>query len=268
MNIREILAKTIERLKRVSILTADLDAVIIVKTVLKQDDLFVITHPEQQLSEMEKEAIENLTSMREKLYPIGYIKNSKEFYGLEFYVDENVLIPRPETEMLVDKVIKLSGEFENPKIADIGTGSGCIAVALSKLLNINVIASDISYKALKIAKENAKRLGANVELVQADTLSFLKKRVDIIVSNPPYIDKNDFESLQRDVKYEPREALICSRGTEIIEKIIEQSKNLCRYLVLEIGYNQKNFIERFPHCIEVENDLSNLPRMAVFRFDF
>ena len=266
MTLRTLIKNIIKRLKLKSIATADLDAVIIAETATGKDDIFILTHPEYRPTQKEIKTMERLTKMREAFYPISYIKRSKEFYGFEFYVDKNVLIPRPETEMLVDEVITLSKQFKNPKIVDVGTGSGCIAVAVSKLLNTKIIASDISKKAIDVAKINAEKLGANVEFVQAYTLSFLGKKVDIVVSNPPYIDKNKYDLLQKDVRYEPKNALICEGGIKILKKLIEQSKKLSTYLVLEIGYDQEEFVMSFEHCIKVEKDLSNLPRMAVFKF--
>ncbi len=266
MTLRTVIKNIIKRLKLKFIATADLDALIIAKTAIGRDDIFIMTHPEYKPTQEELKTMEKFTQMREKLYPISYIKNSKEFYGIEFYVDENVLIPRPETEMLVDEVLNLSKQFRKPKIVDVGTGSGAIAVTLSKKTGLSITASDISYKALSIAKKNAENIGASVEFIQADTLSFLREKVDIIVSNPPYIDKNEYDFLQKDVKYEPKDALICEGGTEVLKKLIEQSRKLSTYLVLEIGYNQENFIRSFKHCIKIKKDPSNLPRVAIFRF--
>ncbi len=267
MNVREALSFSIKRLKEKNIKTANLDALIILKEILKKDDVFIISNGSYLLSEKELRELERLIAIREKLYPISYIKGKKEFYSFEFYVNEDVLIPRPETEMLVEKVLELSKKFARPKILDVGTGSGCIAISVSKLLdNAFVVASDISFNALRIAKKNALNLNAEVEFIQADALSFLKEKMDIVVSNPPYIGIEEFENLQEDVKYEPKEALLCENGTKIIEQLIEQSEGLCSYLVIEIGYNQEAFVQSYKNCIEVKKDLSGLPRMAIFRF--
>ncbi len=267
MNIREAIISIIQKLKDKKIKTADLDAIIILEKALDKNDVFIISNPEYKLSTKEEKEIKRLTDIRAKLYPISYINGKKEFYLFEFYVNEDVLIPRPETEMLVDKVAELAKEFEKPIVADIGTGSGCIAISISKLIDAYVIASDISYKALRVAKKNATNLNADIKLIQADALSFLKKKIDIIVSNPPYIDEKDYQSLQKDVLFEPKEALICKNGTQILQTLIREAQNRCSYLVLEIGYNQEDFVSGFKGCIEVKKDLSGLPRMAVFKFN-
>lgn len=268
MNVRQALSKTIEKLKNKNIKTASLDAVIILKEALNKDDIFILSNPDYELSKKEVKKMEAFAAMREKLYPIGYIRGKKEFYSFDFFVNGDVLIPRPETEMLVDKVLELSESIDKPIIVDVGTGSGCIAVSVAKFLSdAFIIASDISYKALNVAKKNADNLNVEIELIQADTLSFLKKKVDIIVSNPPYIEEGRFDTLQEDVKYEPKEALLCANGTDLIEKLIKDSKELCSYLVLEIGENQENFVREFEGLVEIQKDFANLARMAVFRFD-
>jgi len=268
MNVRQALAAAIERLKNKNIKTASLDAVIILQEALDKDDIFILSNPDYELSKKEIKKMEAFVKMREGLYPIGYIRRKKEFYSFNFFVNDDVLIPRPETEMLVEKVLELSKSMDKPVVVDVGTGSGCIAVSVAKFLSdAFVVASDISYKALVVAKRNADSLNVEIEFVQADMLSFLKKKVDIIVSNPPYIEESRFDALQEDVKYEPKEALLCANGTDLIEKLIRDSKKLCSYLVLEIGENQENFVKRFEGLVEVQKDFANLARMAVFKFD-
>ncbi len=266
MTIKESLSFAICELKKSDIPTSTIDALLILETVLKKDDVFILTNPDYKLSEKEIEELKKTVKIRQKNYPIAYIKHLKEFYGFEFYVDRNVLIPRPETEMLVDKCLLVAKEFSHPTIVDVGCGSGAISITLSKILNTKIYASDISCNAVKIAKFNAERLDANVDFLCADTLTFLKKKVDIIVSNPPYIDSSEYQNLQKDVKYEPVQALICKNGTDIIAKLIKQAKFLCRYLILEIGYDQEGYVSEHKECILVKRDLSNLPRVAVFKF--
>jgi release factor glutamine methyltransferase len=266
MNIREAIAYLIKNLRTANIASYSADAMILLKMAIQKDDVFCLSNPDYELSIAEYQKLDKLIQTRIKKYPMAYIVNKKEFYGFEFYVDENVLIPRPETELLIDETLKLAKEFKNPKIVDVGTGSGCIAITLSKLLNMKITASDISESALNIAKKNAKHLMADVEFVKADALTFLKHKVEIIVSNPPYIDKNEYENLQADVKYEPKRALICENGTEVIEEIINQAKTLCRYLVLEIGYDQEVFVKKISGFSYIKMDFSNLPRVAVFKF--
>ena len=267
MKIKEALSLLIKTLKGANIATYSMDALIILEKSTQKDDVFCLTNPDYKLSRDEMDQLNRLLEKRVKKYPMAYIQNSKEFYGFEFYVDENVLIPRPETELIVEEALKAAQEFKNPKIVDVGTGSGCIAITLSKLLNVKIAAGDISKKALDIAKMNAEKLEADVKFIEADTLSFLKEKVDIIVSNPPYIDDGEYENLQDDVKFEPKNALICRNGTQIIEKLINQAKDLCRYLIIEIGYDQEEFAKTYKNLLYVKKDFAGLPRIAVFRFD-
>ncbi len=266
MNIKESLSYLMKKLKEANIATYGIDAMIILKLSINKDELFCLTNPEYRLNEKEIETLKELLAKRKKKYPMAYIQHIKEFYGFELYVDENVLIPRPETELLVDTTLELAKRFINPKILDVGTGSGAIAISLSKILNTTVFASDISFNALLIAKKNARKLNADIQLINADTLSFLNTKIDIIVSNPPYIDEKEYNNLQDDVKFEPKKALIAKNGTEIIEKLIKEAEHLCKYLTLEIGYNQEDFVKSFDCFYDLKKDFSNLPRVAVFKF--
>ncbi len=266
MKIKEALSILTKTLKESNIATYSIDALIILKESTQKDDVFCLTNPDYELSKDESDKLNRLLEKRVKKYPIAYIQNSKEFYGFEFYIDENVLIPRQETELLIEETLNVAKEFKNPKIIDVGTGSGCIAITLSKLLNIKITASDISKKALDTAKINAEKLQADVEFIEADTLLFLKEKVNIIVSNPPYIDENEYKNLQEDVKFEPKKALICKNGTQIIEKLINQAKDLCRYLIIEIGYDQEEFVKTYKSLLYLKKDFAGLPRVAVFRF--
>lgn len=269
MTIREALKMAAGKLKKSKLISSsyDLDALILLKFVLNKDDLFILLNSTTKIEEHDLNKFNDLINKRKDGCPIAYITHHKEFYGLDFYVDESVLIPRPETELLVDTAIKYAEKFEHPKIIDIGTGSGCAAIALSILLNSKIFASDISLKALKIAEKNAGRLNAQLEFICSDKLLWLNKSVDIIVSNPPYIKESDYNSLQKEIEYEPKNALIAKKnGTAVISDIIMESKEKCSYLIVEIGYDQKEFVESFNQFKELIYDYSNLPRVAVFDF--
>ena len=171
--------------------------------------------------------------------PFEYISGVCEFYGRKFCVNTSVLIPRPETEILVQKSLGLASKFKSPRIFDIGTGSGIIAITLAlELPKAKIIATDISKSALDTAKSNAKKLGAtNISFIQSDLLLNISEYADIIVSNPPYI-ANDYP-LDINVLKEPRSALFGGeRGDEILIKLINQAKNRCKYLACEIGFDQ------------------------------
>lgn len=200
--------------------------------------------------------------------PVQYIVGNVDFYGYILNVNKDVLIPRRETEELVEEVIKRSKSFNNPTIIDIGTGSGAIAISLSKELNCHVYASDISNKALMVAKENAIKNNANITFLQGDMLKpFIdnKIKVDIIVSNPPYIKEN--EEIEDIVKNnEPNIALYAkNNGLEFYESILKDANRVLKekYLIaFEIGKTQGNDIKLLAHKylgnvkVEIKKDLS------------
>jgi len=205
--------------------------------------------------------------------PVQYIIGNVNFYGYTLNVDKRVLIPRRETEELVEEVIKRSDNFNNPTIIDIGCGSGAIAISLSKELNTKVYASDISLDALEVANENIKKNNANVRLLQGDMLKpYIKKniKVDIIVSNPPYIKYNEkIEDIVK--KNEPHLALYANNnGLEFYESILKDAKKILndKFLIaFEIGCMQKEDIEKLAYKyldnikVEIKKDLSNKDRM-------
>lgn len=205
--------------------------------------------------------------------PVQYIVGNVDFYGYILKVNKNVLIPRRETEELVEEVIKRSQAFLNPTIIDIGTGSGAIAISLSKELNTHIYASDISKKALEVAKENAKSNNADITLLEGDMLKpYIKNniKVDIIVSNPPYIKEN--EQIENIVKNnEPGIALYAkNNGLEFYESILKDAKKVLKnkfLIAFEIGYTQGEDIKNlaFKYLgnvkVEIKKDLSFKNRM-------
>lgn len=211
--------------------------------------------------------------------PVQYIVGNVDFYGYELNVNKNVLIPRRETEELVEEVIKRSGSFINPIIIDVGTGSGAIAIALSKELNCHVYASDISNDALRIAKENAEKTNSNITLYQGNMLEpYIKNdiKVDIIVSNPPYIKENEeIEDVVRN--NEPSIALYAkNNGLEYYESIFKNAGKILKdkYLIaLEIGQTQGENVKKIALTylnnvkVEIKKDLSLKNRM-VFVYNY
>lgn len=211
--------------------------------------------------------------------PVQYIVGNVDFYGYELNVNKNVLIPRRETEELVEEVIKRSGSFINPIIIDVGTGSGAIAIALSKELNCHVYASDISNDALRIAKENAEKTNSNITLYQGNMLEpYIKNdiKVDIIVSNPPYIKENEeIEDVVRN--NEPSIALYAkNNGLEYYESIFKNASKILKdkYLIaLEIGQTQGENVKKIALTylnnvkVEIKKDLSLKNRM-VFVYNY
>lgn len=207
--------------------------------------------------------------------PMQYLVGYSYFMGEKFQVDDNVLIPRPETELLVEAVSKLQAK----KILDIGTGTGCIAIMLQKITGMVVFASDISEKALEVANINATNLGAKVEFIHSDLFSNISGKFDVIVSNPPYIPRSELPNLQVEVALrEPHLALFASdeKGIEFYEKIIEQSKNYLNkhgYLAFEVGIDQsKNVSQIFEQngfCnIQILKDFSGIERILIAQKNF
>ncbi len=204
-------------------------------------------------------------------YPIQYLIGYVNFYGYKINVNESVLIPRYETELLVEKTIKYINKIFNKKVSilDIGTGSGCISIVLNKEINANLTASDISDKALEIAKYNAKENKANIKFIKSDILNDIKEKFDVIISNPPYIDPNE-KIMDMVDKYEPHEALYASNnGLYFYEEILKNAKNNLNdkfIIAFEIGYLQGEKIKSiaelyFKDCkILIEKDYSNRDR--------
>jgi release factor glutamine methyltransferase len=211
--------------------------------------------------------------------PIQYITGEAEFYGLGFKVNRDVLIPRPETEHLVEKAIELSRGFERQRIVDVGTGSGAIAVALaSNLPGADIHATDVCASALNVARANAKRYGVEARVIfrAGDLLAPVSgKLFDLIVSNPPYVAGDDRESLSVEVRdYEPAQALFAGGdGLAIYRRLIPTAFAALfheRYLALEIGFGQQPAVEALLAGagftgIEFTSDLQGIPRVAVAR---
>lgn len=213
--------------------------------------------------------------------PLQYILGRAEFMGLEFKLTPDVFIPRPETEILVEKtiaIIKLLN-CQIVKLLDIGTGSGCIAVSLAKLvsnLEVNITATDISQPALNIAEENAKLNNVNIKLIQSDLFNTYGLKLityDLIVSNPPYIPALEIKNLQPELKYEPRIALDGGKdGLDFYRKIIAGAGDYLReggFLIMEMGFNQKEKIEDIFQkaknfkILEIVKDYNNIDRVIV-----
>lgn len=201
--------------------------------------------------------------------PVQYIVGTVEFYGYPIIVNPNVLIPRFETEGLVEKVIQKVKNRSNLKIADLGTGSGCIAIALKKRLNCKVDAVDISSSALEVARENAKRNQVDITFYEGDFLSPLSGFYDVIISNPPYI-AHDEEIMEIVAKSEPRIALYADdHGLICYKNILKNAKsylNPSGMIAFEIGYQQGNILKEYAQtifpsaCITVEKDLQGKDR--------
>ncbi|MDY3133184.1 MAG: peptide chain release factor N(5)-glutamine methyltransferase [Campylobacter lanienae] len=196
--------------------------------------------------------------------PLEYITRRCEFMGREFEVGSGVLIPRVESEILVQKALDVAKKFDSISIAEIGVGSGIISISLAlELKNAKIVASDISPKALEFARINRDKFGANVELINTNYLDGVDGEFDIIISNPPYIAKD--YPLDKWVLNEPKTALIGGKvGDEILKDIAKIAKSKAKYLICEMGYDQresmKNYLDMLGFDSEFYRDLAGLDR--------
>ncbi|MDD5252737.1 MAG: peptide chain release factor N(5)-glutamine methyltransferase [Candidatus Omnitrophota bacterium] len=229
------------------------EAELVLTHVLNCDRLSLYLNKDINLNRDKSALLSSILKRRMLGEPVQYILGETEFMGFKFKVDNRVLIPRPETEILVETAIeKLRQEgVTSPKILDLGTGSGCIAVALAKNLEAaDVWASDVSNAALQLAKENAGLNNVEVKFLQSDIFSALKlksEKFDLIISNPPYISDGDFGSLAKEIFFEPQLALKAGKdGLDFYRRIISRAGFYLKgngLLMFEVGLNQANFVK-------------------------
>lgn len=260
MIIDEALFMGIRELNNYNIEESNLKAKLLISNALNVTKEYILIHGNEEFP------VDKLNEYLEKIErvakgePIQYVMNLQEFFGLNFYVDENVLIPQPDTEILIEEVIKIiRKENRDLKILDLCTGSGAIGVCLAKENNTSVTASDISAKALEVAKRNCTMNNVKMNLVQSDLFEKITDgEFDIIVSNPPYIETKVIDTLSREVKAEPRIALDGGEdGLDFYKKIAKDSNRFLStngYLIVEIGYNQKDSVIK----IFEENGYTNI----------
>lgn len=248
MTIKEVMNKGMVTLKANQIDSPKLKARLLLQYVLDIKREQIIIYDSTEITKQkENEYMQNIQKLVKGI-PLQHITNTQEFMKMNFYVNSDVLIPRPDTEVLVEEVIKLGKEKRNPVILDLCTGSGAIAVSIAKYLsNAKVYASDISKKALEIAKTNAKTNGVadRIEFINSDLFEKMKEmKFDIIVSNPPYIKTSVIKTLDKEVQKEPILALDGGKdGLEFYRKIVEEAYAHLKYesyLCFEIGYDQKD----------------------------
>lgn len=222
------------------------DLIIALTYLLNTNKNLLFLNKEETLDEKIENELKIINDKINEGYPLQYAIGKWNFYGLDLLVDKRALIPRYETEILVDLII--NDNSNNKKILDIGTGSGAISLALSKnLKDSKIIGVDISKNAIDLANENKIKLNINnVEFKESDIFSNIDEKFDIIVSNPPYINKEDFEKLDNKLYYEPQNALYGGEdGLYFYKKIIKNAKNFLNKngkIYLEIGYDQKDSI--------------------------
>jgi release factor glutamine methyltransferase len=255
------------------------DAQALLLHTLGRDKAWLMAHAEDDISADEAGRYRELIERRYLGEPMQYILGEAEFYGLRFRVTPDVLIPRPETEHLVERVLELAEQFQTPRIVDVGTGSGCIAVALAAhLKGGDLTAIDISASALDLARQNAELNGAlqRIRFLEDDLLAPVAgQRFEIVVSNPPYVSEVDRASLSVEVRdHEPALALFAGKdGLDIYRRLIPAAFAALApggFVALEIGYGQMEGVSKLLSVtgfgeIEFIPDLQDIPRVAVAR---
>ena len=297
IDIRAALGHAILELERHHVSSPALNAELILMHALGRDKAWLYAHPEQELTDVEQNNFSSLLARRAGGVPLQHLTGRQEFWGLEFEVTPDVLIPRPETEHVIEVALAALGIAEgidSPRrreafqIADVGTGSGCIAVALARELPAaRIIATDISAAALKIARRNAERYqaAARIRFEECNLMDALLHQspvtgqqappLDLVVSNPPYIGRHEAASLQREVReHEPEVALYGGEtGRELYAPLISQAVKLLKPgggLVLELGHDSAEYVTQLLNSPAwtsalLTNDLAGIPRVASAR---
>jgi release factor glutamine methyltransferase len=273
------------KLSAAGITTARLDAEVLLSHILIKDRTWLITHIHDAIFDEMNRTFEREIRRRSQREPLQYITGRQEFWGLEFKVTPDVLIPRPETELVVEMAVEMAATLDKPSvIVDLCTGSGCIAVSLAKeLTEAHIVAVDTSGKALAVARENASKHGVSdrIRFLDGDLFQPLEEldihgRTDIIVSNPPYVRSGDRNTLQPEVRdYEPGPALFAGpQGIEMHVKIIEAAPRYlkqCGALIMEMGLGQADRIAEMIQVAGVystpivQKDLAGIERVIVAR---
>lgn len=270
---------------------SDPDILSILALATKQSKEFVMAHPEYNLNLWEKIKFWTIWRHRQKNIPLAYLKKHKEFFGLDFYVNKNVLIPRPETELMVEEILKIIKDTKQQiNLFDIGTGSGCIPIAVGKNYqadNLKISAIDISRAALRVAKKNSKKHNVKIDFLHGDLLSPIKSSkftpdsLIIISANLPYLTNKQFQ-MEPTIQKEPKLALISDdqTGLNIYQRLLEQIKTKLTntttsfFIFLEINPEQsveiKKIINSFlpSTTIEIKKDLAARDRLVIIKRNF
>ena len=279
VSIESAIQEGAEKLRAGTVTEARREAGSLLAHVLERDRGFVIAHAGDSLADALYDDFRRLISRRTRGEPLQYITGHREFFKLDFEVSPDVLIPRPETELIVEAVLELCKDDPSPFIADIGTGSGCIAISvLHELPAAEAVATDISLAALHVARRNAERHGVQrrLTLVESDCFEAvcLPKPFLLIASNPPYVADDELERVPREVRFEPRTALAGGQdGLSVIRRLLDDARPfLCSggHLVFEIGFGQSDAVEqlmdrRVWKLREIRKDLQGIPRTFVLQ---
>ena len=276
MNIQTAIQKAQLFLKKKNTKTPVLDSQILMSEAIKKEKEFIILNFDKEISNKSLEYFDKLIHQRAKGEPIAYLVKKKYFWKYQFSVNKDVLIPRPDTEVLIEEVLKLTKNKDNLNLLDVGIGSGCILISILKdKKNFYGTGIDISKKSLDICKINGKNLGVinRLKLYKSDIDNFHFRKYDLIISNPPYIKKSKLKYLEKDViGFEPKQALDGGvEGLSEISKVINRSSELIKkngFLILEIGFDQKWKVKKILenkgfYIKKIVRDLSNNDRCIV-----
>ncbi len=274
MTLHTALLQGVKLLEDGAVAVPRLTAEVLLARALDRDQAYLYAHADEELSERAWIHYGRYLHERLKGKPTQYITGRQEFYGRDFRVTPDVLIPRPETEHLVEASLKRIRPADT--VLDAGTGSGAIAITLALETGARVLATDISFAALAVARDNARRLSAGVTLIACDLTACLCDRsLDILVSNPPYVPSADRSVLQREVRdWEPHLALFAGpTGVEVYERLIADARRVLRpsgWLLVELGYNSVEPVRAMLGAgwsdVAVQPDLAGLPRVLSARW--
>ena len=275
MQLREALTQAVQQLEDAAVGSPRLNAEMLLMFVLGVGRAYLYGHPERELTSQEEDSYAEAIAERARGVPAQYIIGHQEFWGLDFLVTPAVLIPRPETEHIVEAALELAQGIERPRIVDVGTGSGCIALALAhELSRAEIDAVDISAEALEIAKANAVRLqlAPRVNFREGNLLEgFETPEFDLVVSNPPYVGECEADKVQAEVrKFEPHVAVFGGPlGTEVVTRLLEQAHRALKpggHVLVEIGFSQSEKVREMAAAFEdvhFVEDLQGIPRVLV-----
>jgi release factor glutamine methyltransferase len=286
LSIADALREAAEVLRTSGVAEARREAGSLLSHAVARDRTFLITHADEGLTAEQLRSFRSTVGRRAAGEPLQYITGAQEFYGLDFEVNENVLIPRPETELLVETALELLKGADSPLVCDVGTGSGCIAVSLVHARrDARAFALDVSPAALEVAARNAARNGVadRINFLVSDCFDALASaehegaRFDLIASNPPYVAEKDLEGLQREVRdHEPRVALTPGGdGLSVIRRLVSEAPRYLKEggrLLMEIGFDQHERVAalvdpRVWTLLDIRLDLQGIPRTVALRLN-
>ncbi len=285
MNIVEAISEAASELRAAGVTDPRREAQSLLAHAVARDRTHLITHGDDEVDEDAAARFRSCVARRAAGEPLQYITGRQEFYGLDFEVGADVLIPRPETELLVETALELLKDTPSPFVCDVGTGSACVSVALlNERRDAQAVGLDISERALQVAARNAARHGVadRLTLLQSDCFDALdsnqtlrRARFDAVVSNPPYVSESDLETLQREVReHEPRVALTPGGdGLSVVRRLLADAAPRLKpggHLVFEIGYDQAGEVERLTDArvwtpLGIRRDLQGIPRTVALK---